>query len=468
MKKLISFITALTLSLMLSVTVAAEATADNGCYIVSTGETDAVLYDIADELTPDEEEFAKNMLVLTSINSQTNVGVFIIDEAADDDPLFQAEDYANILFNEFFGSDNHGILLLINSRTYYNWIALNGEIFGYGDPAFVNQYLENMSEDLINGNYADAINIFCESIMETSTEFYSQNNKPADSPAETTVSEADVPESTNPLSEKYDLSRCIWGQGIYTIPVNSHTALLHDIDNTLTPEEEEVVITRIVETVEDVDFSVAVLITDDIGEDKSDYAVMDFADVYYENYCGMNTDGILLFLNNDTKYDWISTSGRCIDAFDRYIDPIFDSIWDNIQDGNFPSAICGFCNSVTYFNANPIEYNSSYDYDDYDDGFSVDLEMALSSLMIMGIFILIGLLIFGSIIKNNYSLKKNMSVADYVLKDSLALTQKTDTYLRTYTTRTRVNSSSSGGHRSGSRSHRSSGGGRHGGGGRRR
>lgn len=448
---------------MLSVT----AAADDGCYIVSTGETDAVLYDIADVLTPDEEEFAKNMLVLTSINSQTNVGVFIIDEAAEDDPLSQSEEYANVLFRDFFGSDNHGILLLINSRTYYNWIALNGEIFGYGDPAYVGQYLENMSEDLINGNYADAINIFCESVNDTATDFYAQNT--GTQATEEVVPEITEPESTSPLAEKYDLSLCT--EGYYTIPINGHTALLHDYDNSLAPEEEEILISRIAETVEQVDFSVAVVITDYIGEDKSDYAVMDFADVYYENYCGMDTDGILLLLNNDTKYDWISTSGSCIDAYDQCIDPIFDSIWDNIKDGNFPSAVFGFCNSVIYFHENPVGYSDyDYDYDDFDDSISFDIEMAFSTLLIIGIFITIGLIVFSSIIKNNYSLKNNMGVNDYILKDSLVFSQQTDTYLRTYTTRTRISSSSSGGsHRSGgSRSHRSSGGGRHGGGGRRR
>ncbi len=464
MKKLISFITALACSLMLSVTAFAD---DNGCYIVNTGETDAVLYDIADALTPDEEEFAKNMLVLTSINSQTNVGVFIIEEDAEDDPLYQAMDYANVLFEEFFGSDNHGILLLINSKTYYNWIALNGEIFGYGDPTYVNQYLENMSEDLINGNYANAINVFCESVNDTATNFYAQNT--GTQATEEIVPETTQPETDTPLNEKYDLSQCVPENGIYTVPVNGHIALLHDLDDSLTSDEENQLITRLAETVEITNFSVCILITDDIGQDKSDYGVMDFADVYYENYCGMNTDGILLLLNNDTKYDWISTSGSCIDTFANSIDYIFDNIWDNVLEGRLYIAGFDFCNAVIYYSENVVSnYDDDYDYS-YEGELHFDLEMGFSMLLVMGVFIAIGLTIFSAIIKANYSLKKNPSVADYVLKNSLAFTQQTDTYLRTYTTRTRVNSSSSGGRRSGgSRSHRSSGGGRHGGGGRRR
>lgn len=464
MRKIISLITALACSLMLSVTAFAD---NNGCYTVNTGENDAMLFDIADALTPDEEEFAKNMLTLTSINSQTNVGVFIIDETADDDPLSQAMEYADILFKEYFGADNHGILLLINTNTYYNWISLNGELFGYGDPAYIDQYLENMSEDLINGNYADAIKVFCESIADTATEFYA-NHTGTQAPEEI-VPETTEPETTDSLAAKYDLSRCKIDLGFYSIATDGNIALLHDADDSLDPEDEDFLIRRVIQASEATDLSVAIIITDDIGTDKSDYGVMDFADVYYENHCGMNTDGILLLLNNDTEYDWISTSGRAIDTFDRSIDYIFDNITDDIKKGNYGGAVSDFCNSVIYYNENV----PAADYSDYDDDHSISLnfslEAVITTVFTMFVFIAIGLLIFSAIIQSGYKLKKNPSVADYVLKDSLKFTQQSDTYLRTYTTRTRVNSSSSGGHRSGgSRSHRSSGGGRHGGGGRRR
>lgn len=282
-----------------------------------------------------------------------------------------------------------------------------------------------------------------------------------------------------------DFGYCDPENGIYTINVQENKALLHDLDNSLTIEEESELINEIINAVQYKNFSIAVVITDDIGSDKSDYGVMDFADVYYEDYCGMDTDGILLLLNNDTKYDWISTSGICIDIFEHYIDHIFDDIWDFVYNGEYANAVSGFCTSVVYYSDSPVYeyddddyYNDNYYNDDYyynDDFDSYDIggiiEGVFALLIFAGFFIAVGMIIFVAIINSSYKLKKNQGVADYLLKDSMVLTQQTDTYLRTYTTRTRVSSSGSGGssHRSGgSRSHRSSGGGRHGGGGRRR
>ena len=57
-------------------------------------------------------------------------------------------------------------------------------------------------------------------------------------------------------------------------------------------------------------FNVGVVITDNVGSDKSNKAVVRLADKYYDGFFGENTDGVLLLINNDTNYDVISTSGR--------------------------------------------------------------------------------------------------------------------------------------------------------------
>lgn len=263
-----------------------------------------------------------------------------------------------------------------------------------------------------------------------------------------------------------------WENGINTEEIDGHVALLHDLDNSLSKDIEQNAMSYIVEAVEETGLSVCVVITDDIGPDKSDHEVVDYADVYYEKYCGRNTDGILLLINNDTKYDWISTSGKCIDMFYDAIDPIFDDMYDYIVDGNFETAIYYFAKNVVYYSNQDYKHYSNYgdDYDgysdswgDYGEAISINLEL----LFIAGVFITIALVIFSNVIKTGYSLNKNKSASPYQLKNSLTFSQKSDTYIRTYTTRTRVSSSSSG-HSGGGRSHRSSGGGRHGGGGRRR
>lgn len=288
-------------------------------------------------------------------------------------------------------------------------------------------------------------------------------------PEETTSSSSEFPE--NYFTE-------IAKNGIHTASLeNGYTALLHDIDNSLTEAEEAQVLTDLMGAVRETDFNIGIVITNDIGDDKSDYGVRDFTDLYYEEYCGMNTDGILLLINNDNKYDWISTSGRCIDIFYGKEDGLFDSMYDFLVSGNYELACQSFVQNVKYYGIKAgYDYDDDYDYDYDDDGYHVHIDGddigAGFSFIVFAIFIaIIAVSIFAGVITNSYKMKKNVSAENYKLQNSLAFSQQTDTYIRTYTTRRTVSSSSSrsrSGRSGGSRSHRSSSGGRHGGGGRRR
>ncbi len=289
--------------------------------------------------------------------------------------------------------------------------------------------------------------------------------------------------AVNPDSD-IDLSKSDIENGIYTIPCLENTVILHDLDDSLTRDEEAEVINNLCTTSKFIDASVAIVITDDIGSDKSDYGVMDYADVYYEKYCGMDTDGILLLLNNDTNYDWISTSGECIQRFEYSIDALFDSYWSAIESGDYFNSCIYFSAGVNYYYSTPITYDDyegdyytdDYYYDSeytYDSDYESDIGDLFGSLYVAVIIIAVIFIVLGTTVKSKYTLKKNQTAVTYELKNSLVFTQQTDTFLRTYTTRAKAYSSSSGSsHRSGSRrsggSHRSSGGGRHGGGGRRR
>lgn len=267
--------------------------------------------------------------------------------------------------------------------------------------------------------------------------------------------------------------------GIHTVTLeNGRIALLHDLDDSLTVNEEMQVVNDLFSAVRSTDFSICILITDDIGTDKSDYGVMDFTDLYYEKYCGMDTDGVILLINNDNKYDWLSASGRCMNIFGGNEDDVFDSIYDHIVSGNYSLACQGFVQKAKSMGYQlQSDYNDNY-YDDniYEGEFhfnSEDFESLFSMLLFSGLGALIAVAIFGAVVDNNYKMRKNIDAANYKLQNSLVLTQNTDTYLRTYTTRRTVSSSSgsssrSGGSRSRSSSHRSSSGGRHSGGGRRR
>lgn len=260
--------------------------------------------------------------------------------------------------------------------------------------------------------------------------------------------------------------------GVYTFEVGDNISLLHDLDDSLTEDEEQGIVAVISSITKETGFNIAIVITDDIGLSKSDDAVMDFADVYYEKYCGMNTDGILLLLNNDTKYDWISTSGECIDIFYNDIDAMFDNMWYYLDNGDFTGAITTFCNDVYRYNTQDYDYDYEYHYS-YEYSSDDVAEDAFVFIFVGIFFTAIALFILIAVVNNSYKLK-NTNAAQYMLENSLDFSICSDSFIRTYTTRTRISSSSSsGGSRSrsrssGSRSHRSSSGGRHGGGGRRR
>lgn len=483
MKKITSFLIALITALSLITPVYANEITQNYC---SIGDNYALLIDYAEVLPDEEEQNLLSRMVLVADKYKMNVGFITTNELEGVTDIADVIEYGDGYIDEFFPENTNSTLFVLNNANYLNWLSVSGAFetnISHYDSS--NIYM-NIANAIISEDFVGTIDIYCESVSSYADALIEQGLFDA-VPEQTENSQTTEPESetqsgSTDILDSFDTS--LWGSGINTEIINGNTALLHDLDNSLSENAERNAMGYLVKAVEETGFSICVVITDNIGSDKSDRQVVDYADVYYEDYCGMNTDGILLLINNDTKYDWISTSGNCIDMFYDAIDPIFDNIYDYIVDGNLEKAIYRFSESVIYYSNQDYAHYSDYgddyngpsdswgDYGSYDD-YDVDISFALDGLIgitfFAGIVITITLIIFFSVIKSNYSLNKNKTVAPYQLKNSLSFSQISDTYLRTYTTRTRVSSSSSGSHRSGGgRSHRSSGGGRHGGGGRRR
>lgn len=246
--------------------------------------------------------------------------------------------------------------------------------------------------------------------------------------------------------------------GCYQESISDDTAALHDLDGSLSEAEEKALFSSLTELVREMGFSVCVVISDNIGESKTDAQATDYADLYLESFCGINGDGILLLINNDTKYDRISTSGCCIDLFtDRDIDRIFDDFYDELTDGNYYNAVYYFCKSVKRYSESDSGLASFGDF----------LGLIILSAPWLLLFPVIFTISFVYNIKRRYDIKPQKGAGRYLLTDSIQC-EKKDTFIRSYV---RVESSSSGSHSSSghrSSTHRSSSGGRHGGGGRRR
>ncbi|MCM1335816.1 MAG: TPM domain-containing protein [Bacteroides sp.] len=252
--------------------------------------------------------------------------------------------------------------------------------------------------------------------------------------------------------------------GCYSEQRDGGIAALHDLDHSLTESEEGQLFSLLRDTVDRVGFSVCIVYSGDVGGANTDAQVMDYADLYCEALCGMDTDAILLLVNNDTKLDWISTSGRCIEIFtDARIERVFDDFYDWLKQGDYYKAGTGFCSSVSY-------YGTGHS----DPAFSGTMSLYLDFSTLFVIFVFMGIvavaiLLFVETVKKSYSVQARKGASQYLLKNSLVFEKEADTFLRTYVTTQTTSGSGSHSHsHSRSSSHRSSSGGRHGGGGRRR
>lgn len=214
--------------------------------------------------------------------------------------------------------------------------------------------------------------------------------------------------------------------------------------------------------------NMVIYLTFDIGTDKSDHHVVEFADDAYEEYCGINTDGVLLLINCDTLYDYVSTSGAGINYYsDARIDALLSYINPQLKDEDYVQAAYRFiARAESYCDQGKANHQVEIAGNEFDPFYFV---------MIFGRFILfaviIGAVIF-AVLSKQYKMEKP-GTRRYMMKNSLAFDVKTDTFIQNVTTRTYSprSSSSGGSHRSGghhSSTHHSSSGGRHGGGGRHR
>ncbi len=239
-----------------------------------------------------------------------------------------------------------------------------------------------------------------------------------------------------------------------------------------TSDERSLILSEAEETAEKTGFNIVVFTSDNVGSDKSDYGVTDFADLKYEEICGMNTDGILLFINFDNKYDRISTSGACINYFSDYR---IDNMWDDMDrcfaDNDYFGVAITFIDDVgKYYDAGKVNNQQEVL------GREVDIDYVLgdffSSFMFTGFGAMIVAVCLYACFSKNYQIEKP-ETRGYTLKDSLYFSTRTDRFTgnvthRSYAPRSSSSHSSGRSHSGHSSTHHSSSGGRHGGGGHHR
>lgn len=240
-----------------------------------------------------------------------------------------------------------------------------------------------------------------------------------------------------------------------------------DTGGHLTEEETASITKKAQDAVRETGMNIIIYVCDNVGYDKSDDGVVDHADVMYESICGINTDGILLLINLDTKYDYISTSGVAINYYSDYrIDRMFDWFYSDLVNENYARAASSFIDSLLYY-----YHQGKANHQTEIAGKWVEPEEVFALFFFAMLFALILGIIIYSVNKNRYKLQRP-NTKEYIVKGSMLLNQCTDTYIGTIVNRIyspqNTGGGGGGGGSSHSSTHHSSGGGSHGGGGRHR
>ena len=277
---------------------------------------------------------------------------------------------------------------------------------------------------------------------------------------------------------------------------------LYDPDGVFDADEQAELNNLIRAASDEADLYVAVYVLNGSGSEMSTGTCMSFADDSYDELFNpqkdVDTDGVLLVLNLDMpasdsgRYLYISTSGmgqllyyeengnrfcRCEQMMDHIV-----SYMPRGQVGDLYGAVKAFCEDVKTYakqgapkNAFTRDYSKGLYYYEKNGKLVSSKTLPLSYKLNYGVGLIVGAicaaltaLISFAVIKSRYKFTKSLSASNYISDKETTFYQRDDMFIRTHTTKTRIDTdrSSGGGGFSGGSSHSSSGGHSHSGGGR--
>lgn len=211
-------------------------------------------------------------------------------------------------------------------------------------------------------------------------------------------------------------------------------------------------------------WNICVVITDGLGGKTA----MEYADDYYDEKYGINTDGVLFLYDMDNRY--ISTSGIAVNYLNdlrvEYLLDDADKYYYDFKD--FEAIESVFNNIDKYYDQGIASDNYTYEGEYAGEDIQARIIHNINTAILIGIIagLVAGFIGLG-VVTAKYKFHAVPSNNNYLNKNSIHFLQSRDDYVRTFTTRTRLSSSSGGGGGGshGSSTHRSSSGGSHGGGG---
>jgi len=203
---------------------------------------------------------------------------------------------------------------------------------------------------------------------------------------------------------------------------------------------------------------------------RDDDSVVDFTANYYDQCAGEEyTDGVLMYIDlSSNAYDYISCSGKAGIIYGGRTEDFFDDYALHRQPSSqtpdpekFFVTVTNFCDLMVKYNDNYVQSDFAYEKDEengisffnYDGEFYVTDYAAPGSRRIrLDCIFLVGLVIYTIIylcIKKKYKFKDKTNPSIYVVNGKTNFREKSDIFIRTYTTKVKIESSSGGGGRSG-------------------
>ena len=254
------------------------------------------------------------------------------------------------------------------------------------------------------------------------------------------------------------------------------------LDNTGLVENPDELTTLVQQTAQKLEMNIFIYSAGTSDSYRSDYDIEQFADDFYDEIYGEDTDGVFYYMDvsgRSPACDRISTSGKAVLLYQNCIENIFTRL-DNylpastepVKAEHIENAVKGFLSALEdYSTYKPSAFEYYHDESSGKYMFMKNGEFVVSTHkpLIYNIVLMIVFLVVGAIVAlityfvtaSNYKFKKSQNSVIYAKNENTVFRRSTDEFIRTYTTKHKIETSSGGGGRSGGGGH--SGGG-HGGG----
>lgn len=237
------------------------------------------------------------------------------------------------------------------------------------------------------------------------------------------------------------------------VPASAWSAGINDMANLYSPEEIAHLEARQEEVSALTGWNIAV-VTTDVGFGLDGIDACDYAEQYCYDTFGSDPDSVVYLI--DLDYRWISMDGDLLNYFNSSrFNTMMDTCEECYMDYNDVENLEFFYHYLEYYyNEGTVEYDPSIGAlgDDFEGAIEYYDDDTVDFTMIFGGFIagIIGAAISVGVVLARYKTHQSPSANSYLNRSSVNMYNNQDYYIREFTTRTRIESSSGGGRSGGS------------------